>query len=332
MLKAALIGFGSIAKAHRRAFAALKKLGKAELICACDVDPDAFRKNAVLKDKGELISEEISFYTDLDKMISEEKFDFVNICIPTFLHCEAVVKMLKCGYHVLCEKPMALSYTDCEKMLIAARKSEKELMVGQCVRFYPAYGFIKSAIEDCRFGKVTGAHFDRLSPPPVWGYKNWFMDPDCSGGSLADLHVHDVDLIRYLFGEPEAVSCRGNTSLSIHDTVHSSFKYGDIPVTAIGDWSMAGVRFKERGQINFEKATVIFEEQVLRVYPKDGGEAYEPQLKNQSGHFGEIEYFCDVIEGRTKNLKNTAESAALTIKTVQALRESIARGGEFICG
>ena len=95
---------------------------------------------------------------------------------------------------------------------------------------------------------------------------------------------------------------------------------------------MAGVRFKERGQINFEKATVIFEEQVVRVYPKDGGEAYEPQLKNQSGHFGEIEYFCDVIEGRTKNLKNTAESAALTIKTVQALRESIARGGEFICG
>ena len=49
---------------------------------------------------------------------------------------------------------MALTYADCKKMLAAAKESKKELMIGQCLRFYPEYQFIKEAVDDQRFGAV----------------------------------------------------------------------------------------------------------------------------------------------------------------------------------
>ena len=112
MLRAGLIGFGGIAKAHRKAFAKLEQQGRAQLVCAYDVDPEAFgRKISINIDTGPVEMEEhIRFYTDLDKMLSEQELDFVSICAPSFLHSELSAELLRRGYHVLCEKPMALTY------------------------------------------------------------------------------------------------------------------------------------------------------------------------------------------------------------------------------
>ena len=334
MLRAAIIGHGEISKAHRKAFWELEKSGKAKLVCACDIDPDAFERNKMTERdiKDSEFTENIGHYTELEKMLSDQELDLINICIPTDLHCEISVRMLERGYHVLCEKPMALSYGDCQRMLNAAAKSKKELMVGQCVRFYPAYDYIKLAIDEGSFGKVIGAHFSRLGPTPSSEKRvdNWFIDPKRSGGCITDLHIHDVDLIRYLFGEPEAVCSRASSSVCVYDTVHSSFKYGDIPVTAIADWSMTGFKFSARSLINLERATIAFDGRTVTVYPKDGKAPYEAELKNESGHFGEISYFCDVIEGKLENTKNTAQSAALTVKMIEKLKESIMLGGEYL--
>ena len=113
MLKAAIVGFGGIAKSHRMGYANLKAQGKVELVCACDIDPEAIKRRIVTNIDGEAseIDEEIRFYTDLDEMLDKEKLDFVDICAPTFLHAELSKKVLGCGIHVLCEKPMALSFS-----------------------------------------------------------------------------------------------------------------------------------------------------------------------------------------------------------------------------
>lgn len=332
MLKAGIIGFGGIAKAHRSGYANLEKQGKAQLVCACDIDPDAFtRKITINLDTGKAeLQEHITFYTDLDEMLAKEEIDLLDLCVPTFLHKELAVKLLNRGYHVMCEKPMALTYDDCTEMLRAAKENGKQLMIGQCLRFFPAYEYAKEVIEDERFGRVLGAFFSRLSPPPVWGWENWFMDPARSGGCLTDLHIHDVDMIRYLFGEPEAVSCRASTSLSVYDTVHSTFFVGDTPITAIGDWSLKGVPFSASYRLDFEKATLVSNASSVTVYPKDGGESYKPELHGVGGYEGELSYFCDVIEGRTENVKNPPESAARTVSLVENLRESAKNGGRVL--
>ena len=332
MLKAALIGFGGITASHRKGYYNLEKESKVKLVAAYDINPESFVKRATINlgDSGEPMSEGLHFYTDLEEMLGKEEIDFVDICIPTYKHRELSEKLLRLGYHVLCEKPMSLTYADCAEMIRAAKESGRELMIGQCLRFYPSFDYIKAAIDDGRFGKVIGGLFTRLSPPPTWGWEKWFMNPERSGGCITDLHIHDIDVIRYLFGEPEEVSCRANTSVCLHDTVHTSLFYGNTPITAIGDWSLTGVPFSQRAQVNFEKATLISDGTSLTVYPKDGAKSYEIELEKVSGYQGEISFFCDVIEGRTKNTKNTATSAAETINLIEHMRKSAENCGETI--
>ena len=332
MLKGGLIGFGGIARAHRKGYLNLEKLGKASLVAACDINPDAFqRKIKINIDEGSVkAAEHIHFYTDVDEMLRGESLDFIDICVPSFLHSKITVDMLRRGYPVLCEKPMALTSRDCDEMIRASEESGKALMIGQCLRFHPAYNFVKDAIDGNRFGKLVSAFFSRISAPPVWGWENWFMTPERSGGCITDLHIHDVDMIRYLFGEPETVSCHASTSVCLHDTVHTAFGYGSVPVTAIGDWALSGIPFSASYRISFEQATVVYEQDTVTVYPKDGSAAYPVSLDHVSAYEGEISYFCDVVTGAVKNTRNPATSAATTIRLIEHMRQSADAAGERI--
>lgn len=332
MLKAALIGFGGISRSHRKGYANLEKLGKVKLVCACDVNPEAFTKSVStnLDSSEEEPEESIRTYTDLSEMLEKESFDFADVCVPTFLHREITEKLLRSGHHVLCEKPMSLTYSDCTEMLKCAEECERELMIGQCVRFYAAFDYLKKALSDGRFGKPLGALFTRISTTPTWGWENWFMDPERSGGCITDLHIHDIDVIRYLFGEPDAVSSRTTSSISLHDTVHTSLFYGSFPVTAVGDWSQLGVSFEAKCSVSLEAATAVFDGKSLLIYPKDGTESYVAASESVSGYQAEIDYFCDVITGKIKNTKNTARSAAETVRLIEHLRKSAECGGKII--
>lgn len=332
MLRAALIGLGGITGSHRRGYANLEKKGIAKLVCACDINPKAIEKKLAINiDNGSTPWEEkFNFYTDLEEMLAKEEFDFVDICVPSFLHREMTVRMLERGYNVLCEKPMALNYEDCLAMIRASEKAGKHLMIGQCVRFYPAFDYVKEAIDEGRFGKLLGGFFSRLSGPPIWGWENWYMNPERSCGCINDLHIHDVDIIRYLFGEPDAVSCRASTSVCVHDTVHTSLFYGDTPVTAIGDWTLVGTKFEASCRMDFEKATVTYVGSTLTVYPKDGSASFAVPLENISGYEGEIAYFCRVVEGKCQNTKNPPTASAGTIRLIDEMRKSIAAGGAVV--
>ena len=333
MLKAAIIGFGSISRAHRKAYLKLEAEGKVKLTCAYDIDPEAFRKwgkNNLHGATAAVAEEQINHYTDLDEMLAKEEIDFVDICVPSYLHAKLSIDFLRRGYHVLCEKPMSLSYGECLEMIDAAQKAERELMIGQCLRFYPAFDHIKRIVEEKRYGEVLGAFFSRLSSFPVQGWNNWFADPNCSGGAIADLHIHDIDIIRYLFGEPEAVIARGTTSLCLYDTIHTSLFYSDYPVTAIADWTRAGVPFSASCSINFEKATVLFDGQTLTVAHKANGQNEIIPLSEKSGYLGEIDYFCDVVSGKIRNTKNPATSAAMSVRLVEHIRQSADTKGEIV--
>ena len=101
----------------------LKEEGKdIELVAICDVRPEMLEKN-----DGQRL------YTDVDEMlVKESDADFVDICTPTYLHTELAIKCMKAGFHVLCEKPMALTYEDCEKMIAVSKETGKRLMIARC--------------------------------------------------------------------------------------------------------------------------------------------------------------------------------------------------------
>ncbi len=331
MIRAAMIGFGGIAQSHKNSYLSLEKRGMpVKLVAICDIDPKAFERRVKINiDTGEpSLGGDFNTYTDLEEMLAKEQIDLIDICLPTPLHCEYAIKMLERGYHVQSEKPMALTEEDCRRMIEARDRSGKQLMIGQCLRFYRQYEFLKDCIDDGRYGKPTAGHFDRLGGPPRWGWNNWYMKPELSGGVIYDLHIHDCDMIRYLFGEPKAFSAVAAQTFVKHDTVFVQYYYDNLPVSAAAEWSMKGVKFHHGFRVGFEKATVIYDENGLTVYSKEDGSAETIELAPYGGIEAEIEYYVDCLEKGIAPERNMPESSARTVAIANKLLWSADHCGE----
>jgi len=332
MTRVAIIGFGGIAQAaHMPGYLRLEQEGKIKLVAVCDVDASRFESKLEINiGGGEAgLSEDVHKYTDWKEMAEKEEFDMVDICVPTYLHADIAIEMLNRGYDVLSEKPMSLNYENCLRMCEAANKNGKKLMIGQCIRFSNQYNFVKDCVEKGTFGKLVTGVFRRLSPPPVWGFENWFMDYERSHGAILDLHIHDIDFIRHMLGEPQAVSCNTMDVYSGRDIAHSTLYYPDCSILAIGDWSRQGIPFVADFQVSFEKATVTLADGKLTVYPREG-EAYTPDMELKDIYQTEIEYFVNMLETGAENTVNTPESAAMSVKLINTLCDSADKGGEKV--
>ncbi len=334
MVKVAFIGFGSIAKTtHLRPYLSLQEKGLVKLVAAADVDPNSFTAAAEMNigSSDEKLGDAVHTYADWKEMLAKEDVDMVDICVPTYLHAPIAIEVLNMGYHVLCEKPMSLSYDLCCQMVEAAKKSGKKFMIGQCVRFGANYRYLKKLIEEGTYGKVKGGYFRRMSAPPTWGWQNWYMDYDKSHGCIADLHVHDIDVCRYLFGEPKAVAC--NTQdigcYCGRDIAHTTLHYDDYTMFVLGDWSQEGMGFTADYRVAFEKATVALTDFKLMVYPR-GGQAFDPEVPGDNFYYNEIEAFVNSIENDTTVECNPPEGTANTIKLIETMIESADKGGVVV--
>jgi len=334
MLKVAILGYGGIARSHRKGYEQLaEQNAPVELVALCDIDPKQFTNLVAINQGAESESKkEYRTYTDLEEMLEKEELDIIDICLPTYLHCEYACKLLRRGYHVQCEKPMGLNAAECEQMIKTAEESGKKLMIGMCLRFDHLYLALKELIDSGKYGKVESAYFERLSSMPRWGFDGWFHDYDRCGGVGMDLHIHDVDMIRFLFGEPKAVTAVANDARTKFTTMHSRFHYDDILVSAIADWGQANsTKFRASCRINLEKGTIeVGHKGTTIVYP-DEGEPFEVKIEATTSHMAEESlYFARTILGEVENTRNTLESAAKTVDLVKKLVESAENGGKIV--
>ena len=323
-----MIGFGGIAQVHKAAYAELEKEGKARLAAVCDTDPASFDKKIEINigggDKGE---NDFGAYTDLEEMLRCEHLDMIDICVPTYMHAETAAEMLRRGYDVLSEKPMALRYSECASMLEVAKSSGRRLMIGQCLHFFPEYEYLKGVVVSGEFGRPLSGFFQRLSTPPVWGWQNWYLDGARSGGCLQDMHIHDIDMTRWLFGDPDHVSCRSKSTVGDWDMAHSVLCFGEMTVTVIGDWSLPNVPFDASYRVAFERATVFCSGGRVTVVPAEG-ESWSPELPDVNGYAREIAYFIGLLLSGEENTVNLPEDAAASLRIIERLRESAVNGGE----
>ena len=181
MIKAGIIGIGSMGRGHLNNYIKFMAEKKGiELVAICDVDEAKFQNYKAdfnirgLAD-GEFDFSKFHCYTDVDDMLANEKeLDMVSVIVPTYLHCEISCKCLEAGINVFCEKPMALNLEQCQKMIDTAKKADKRLMIGQCLRFWPEYEYLKDCVDSGRFGKVLCAYFYRGGATPAWSFNDWY--------------------------------------------------------------------------------------------------------------------------------------------------------------
>ena len=338
MLRVGLIGLGFMGRGHLANYIRLDAEGApVKLVAVCDIDPaklegrDIITGNIGVGNACDLSG--YAKYADYNEMMAKENLDYVDIALPTYLHASASIAALKAGCHVLSEKPMARTVEECEEMIEAARSAGKMLMTAQCLRFWPAYEYLKECVDSGKFGEVTSAYFFRGGSTPSWSWEGWLLDEARSGGCLLDQHVHDVDMVNWLFGPADAVSARGINVIegSGYDAVSTHYIYSDSKVVcAEDDWTIQGdYGFDMLFRVNFRRGSVHFSKGKMNVCPAEGA-AFEPELCSDDGYYREINAFIDAILHDKPVANCTPESTRDTIAMALAEQESADRGGVLV--
>src|SRR5579884_441379 len=133
MLRVGLAGCGFMGRMHAAVYAAL---AGAKLAACTDAEPS--QNGRALAQKFE-----IPYYASFEEMLDKEQIDFVDICLPTFLHKEYTVAAAARRKHVFCEKPMAMTLKEADEMIEACSVAGVRLMIAHCIRFWPEYRILR---------------------------------------------------------------------------------------------------------------------------------------------------------------------------------------------
>jgi predicted dehydrogenase len=242
-------------------------------------------------------------YPDLSALLEKEMPDAVLLASVTKQHAEQAIQAFRAGAHVLTDRPIAIDLPGCDLMIAEAEASERILMVGHVLQFWPEYVLAREVIREGELGQVLVVTASRVSGTlnPEWQRR--LLDSAYGLGGL-EAHVHDVEFLCSLFGLPESVSAQGvQTVEGAWAQVHSLLQFpGGIRAGMEADYRVplkfplsmylrvdgdkGALVFTFRGALAAsplaQRSTLIFkpdfEAQELEVTPSD---AYTAML----GHF-----------------------------------------------
>jgi predicted dehydrogenase len=190
-----LIGCGDIAR--RRVAPALRALENCELVAVSRAD--AARAEAFASEFGAR-----RWHADWRELIADPEVEAVYVATPVRLHAEQAVAAAEAGKHVLCEKPMALSVAECERMNAAAEAHSVRLGVAYYRRFYPVVERVVEILRSGEIGVPVVAQmnaFERFEPGPEHP-RRWLLDKSLSGGGpMFDFGCHRIEVLLNLFGD-----------------------------------------------------------------------------------------------------------------------------------
>lgn len=126
------------------------------------------------------------------------------VALPHHLHAPVTIDLLRCGIHVLVEKPMALKTSDCDEMIEAASNAGAVLAVGMVRRFYEASQFVKRVIENGMLGNIVSFDF-REGNIYSWSTTSEMFQKETGGGVLTGIGIHGLDLLLWWLGDYDSV-------------------------------------------------------------------------------------------------------------------------------
>jgi UDP-N-acetylglucosamine 3-dehydrogenase len=322
-----VIGAGAIAQAcHLPGYAKNKQ---AELVAFAD--PELTRHLEVRKSFGDLRG-----YLSHRDMFAAEDLDVVSVCSPNKFHAAHAIAALEAGCHVLCEKPMALTLREADRMADAAKANRRKLMIGFTHRLIAGPRRCKELLAKKALGKpfMIRVRFAHGGPYPGWAKSDWFYDPALAGGgALLDMGIHAIDLCLWLFGPVAAVSAKAGTlikKIEVDDNalLALEFRNGALGYIEVGWTSKPGFTGLE---IYGTEGSLICD--YVRGLQAVGGRASAgsdsvaewrmlDDTPAEGGWTVEMDYWMDVVAGKEKLTMDAKAGRAALEVALAAYRSS----------
>jgi len=192
-IRVAVIGAGNMGRHHARNYFEMETT---ELVAIADTD---------IKNKALAKKYRANFYEDYRELLSLEKPEIVNVCVPTLWHKEVASEAVKAGANVLVEKPIASSLAEAQDLIDLAKEKKVKLTVGHIERFNPVVLLLKELIKKGKLGKIISVMARRANPIPAR-----IKDANV----ILDIGVHDIDLINFILDKkPVTVHAYGGRAL-----------------------------------------------------------------------------------------------------------------------
>ena len=247
-----IIGCGGIANGKH--LPALKRIGRADLVAFCDIEPAKAAEAA--KEYG---VPGAKVYTNYKEMLEKEKLDTVHICTPNDSHAEIAIAAMEAGVNVLTEKPMAKMAADARAMLEASKRTGKKLTVGYQSRFREDSQALKTLIDQGELGDIyfAKAHAVRRRAVPTWGV---FLDAEKQGGGpLIDIGTHALDLTLWLMNNYDVASVTGSVYRKLADRENAANAWGswDPKIYTVEDSAFGFIKMKNGATIYLESSWAL---------------------------------------------------------------------------
>lgn len=321
MITIGILGCGAIGFKHLQALKSLRRKIPLAVTAFADASVEALNRSSV-------IWPEAKAYSNAGKLIENERIDILYICLPSYLHTKFAVMAMRRKIGVFIEKPVCLTAEEALLLMAEQQKNKAFAAVGQVLRFFAEYEYLYKLIQTRIYGELKFLVLKRLCGRS----EAWFREEEKSGSVVLDLHIHDVDFIRYAIGEPEIKTVTGragDTGMITH--IIAEYACGGTRVVAEGLWDISGtVPFEAGYRAYFEKATVVYDSiQVKEPIVYEAGHIVKGQTAGspQEPYLQESEYLLTCFSNKQEPVRISLNEG---INNVKLCRQELVLAKQFV--
>lgn len=305
-IRIAIIGAGVMAQVTH--IPIWKSIRDVEIVAVCDK----------VKKKAQWIADKFKIKdhcADIEDLLKIDGIDAVDICTPTYTHMPLSVAALSAGKHVLVEKPMARDYEEAKKMVDAAKKYKRMLMVAMNVRFRPDAIILKTFTQKGELGEIFYSKTGWLQRKEKLVHRTWLAEKEMAGGGVfMDLGIQMLDVGLWLMGNQKAESVKATT-------------YNKITQLDVEDSAAAFIRLESGATLTVEVSwTLLFEKDFFytNIFGTHGAALLNPLRIHKELHDNLVNVTPSKAESTTNLYKKSYENE------INHFVESLRKGEEVI--
>lgn len=330
-LKFAIIGCGRIAQRHAEH---IHRLGL--LVAVCDIIPSKAESLASLY--------AAKSYSSIESLLANEPtVDVVSICTPNGLHATHSISALNAGFHVLVEKPMAITVEDCDKMIETAKHNKKHLFAIKQNRYNPPVVAVKNAIDNGRLGKIYSLQLSCFwNRDEAYYHNSWKGSKDLDGGTLFTQFSHFIDLLYWMNGDVNKVMaitqnyahqgiidfedtgvvalqfCNGSIA-TINYTVNSNQQNMEGSLTIFGEKGTVKIGGQYLNELEYQS---IQDYQITNLPKGNTANNYGTYVGSMSNHDKVYQNVIDVLQAGA-TMTTSAFEAKKTVEIILKIYDSV---------